>query len=215
MTRRSRCFYRIRLGYSEASALTGIILVILIVPLILSIQNFQMAGYLIEHTDYGLYSMFQAVKVEYVAANETSQEIFFKLHNYGTLSATIEKVLVNDAEATMMTSLPLTLGSYVDYGTIVFKYNGSWEDSIQVTMLTDHGVVYGEGVDIKQSVNLQDASQNSVISVYPSESESQKAYQMQHRWEILRTSLAEICILTPSIMGLAAFFVYTRYNHIV
>lgn len=206
MIRRFKFIYKIHPRHPKACALAGVFLVILIVPLGLPIQNCQTAGYLIQYTD-GLYPMFQAVKVLYVAANETSQEIFFKLYSYGTLNATIERVLVNGKEVTTINSLPLTLGSFVDYGTVIFKYDGSWEDTIQVKMETGWGSAQEE-YNIKHSVDLQDASQNSINAAYPSETESQKAYQMQHRWEIFRTSLAESFILAQSIIGLAAFLVY-------
>jgi hypothetical protein len=205
LTKPFKCFDK---TYPEA-CYAGVITVILIFELSLSIQNYQIAHELIQSIDYGLYPKFQQVEVTYVAANETSQEIFFKLKNTGTWRSTIESVLVNDTEVSMIPSLPLTMGPHVDYVTIVFNYNGSWNDTVQVKILTDYSRadVYD---NIEQSIDLQVASKNPIMNAYPSESESQTVYQLKHRWEILRKNSAKILILTPLIVGLGAFFAYRQ-----
>ncbi len=199
--------------YSEA-CLAGVIAVILIAELFGSLQTYHVANDCIQSIDYGLYPLWEQVDITYVAANETSQELFVKLQSVGTRRTFIEHVLVNDAEARTIPSLPFIMWGHVDYVTLVIHYKGSWDEPVRLNIVygdpytigyTDEGETYGYYVTFAQTIDLHVSSQNPIRNAYPSESEALKIDQFHHRWEILRSSVMKIGILTPVIVGLLVF----------
>lgn len=105
------------------------------------------------------------VSIVYVAANQTSQEIYCKLRNDGPNWSTLTELRVNGTRVDTGGSLPLNFERLLDYKTFVFQYNGSWQDSILITFLYHPG----DYPTAQKLVDLRTVSANPISGAYTSE----------------------------------------------
>jgi hypothetical protein len=109
------------------------------------------------------------VSIVYVAANQTSQEIFCKLRNDGPNSATLTELWVNNTRVNTGNSLPLAFEPLLDYKTFVFNYNGSWQGSILITFYTPWSQQPFGDNGVQKLVYLKAVSANPISEAYTSE----------------------------------------------
>jgi len=108
------------------------------------------------------------LEIVYVAANQTSREIFCKIRNTGIANSSLVEIRVNSSKISMVGQLPMTIGSILDYKTCVFRYEGPWKGSILIDFYTVSG---GEYERWGKLVDLRTASGNPVEGAYPSGAE--------------------------------------------
>lgn len=109
------------------------------------------------------------IEILYVAANQTSREIFCKLRGNGTVTSTVYEVRVNGTIVTTGDPLPITLKN-AEYKTYVFRYDGPWEGSILI-FFDVHSFFRREKGGPEILVDLQTISKNPIEGAYPSKIE--------------------------------------------
>jgi len=117
------------------------------------------------------------LEIVYVAANQTSREIFCKIRNTGNANSILEGIRVNGSKVSTMSKLPITIEPVGDYKTCVFKYDGPWKGSILIDFYTSS---CGEYERWGKLVDLQAASSNPIEGAYPSRGEI--LVQSLHLW---------------------------------
>lgn len=108
------------------------------------------------------------LEIVYVAANQTSREIFCKVRNTGNAYARLVEIRVNGSKVSMVDQLSITIESILDYRTCIFRYEGPWKGSILIDFYTISG---GEYERWGKLVDLQAASSNPIEGAYPSRTE--------------------------------------------
>jgi hypothetical protein len=108
------------------------------------------------------------LQIVYVAANQTSREIFCKVRNTGNGNSSLVEIRVNSSEVSMVSQLPMNIGSTLDYRTCVFRYEGPWKGSILIDFYTVSGGQYERWGKL---VDLQTASSDHIEGAYPSGAE--------------------------------------------
>jgi len=167
---------KIRLAWRpKINSVAGVILAVLLGLIIFSYLI--MAGYYEAHYG-GFPTRFERIRIVYAAADQTTREIFCKLCNTGNTFAILEEVWVNGTKVSTRDPLPITMESFLDYKTIVFGYNGTWEGSILISVRTRAAYNFNGLVD------LQAASRNPIGGAYPSTAELQQVYLEHHLGEV-------------------------------
>lgn len=124
---------------------------------------------------------FDRLQILYVAANQTSREIYCKVLNTGSHLLTLEEVRVNGSKVITSEQLPITIKPVcvLDYKTFVFRYDGPWKGSILLDFLA-------AGRDWEKLVDLQTASSNPIEGAYPDKFELLSIYINRNLGEIAR-----------------------------
>jgi len=143
--------------------------------LLIILLGLMASSYLIlSYHDYSFYCLLyynywpDRMEIVYVAANQTSREIFCKIRNTGNAYSRLVEIRVNSSKVGMVSQLPITIGSILDYETCVFRYEGPWKGSILIDFYTVSG---GEYERWGKLVNLRTASSNPIEGAYPSRAE--------------------------------------------
>jgi len=146
---------------------------------------------------------FDRLEILYVAANQTSREIYCKVLNTGSHLLTLEEVRVNGSKVVTREQLPITIKPFcvLDYRTFVFRYDGPWKGSILLDFLAE-GRVWGKLVD------LQTASSNPIEGAYPDRFELLSIYFNRNLGEIARYMEAVLWGSIAAYMAVGAQLVF-------
>lgn len=146
------------------------------------------------------------MQILYVAANQTSREIYCKILNTGTHLLTLEEIRVNGSKVIAKDRLPLIIKPFYarDYRTCVFRYDGPWKGSI----LIDFHTLIGLRTDWEKLVDLQTASSNPIEGAYPDRFEFLSIYFYRNLVEIAHymeavlwgSSAAFLAVVTQQVL---------------
>jgi len=143
--------------------------------------------FIVWYSDTGMHHCiggFDRLQILYVAANQTSREIYCKVLNTGSHLLTIDEIKVNGSKVITRDRLPIIIRPLCvrDYKTFVFRYDGPWKGSIVIGFHT----LISFPADWEKLVNLQTASSNPIGGAYPDRFELLSIYFYRNLGEIAR-----------------------------
>jgi len=142
-----------------------VVCIILVILLGLIVGSYLVISY---HNFGYNYAPHDRLEILYVAANQTSREIFCKVRNTGNAYSILEVIRVNGSKVSMVSRLPVTMEPIMDYETCVFRYDGPWKGSMLVDFYTTSAGQYERWGKL---VDLQTASNSPIEGAYPSGAE--------------------------------------------
>ena len=164
-------------------------------------------GYASYDPSGGFIGSWEELEVVYVAANASSGDVFCKLRNTAVHASTFDHILVNETRVSPRTPLPGRIRRW-EYATVVFPYNGTWNDRIEIVVWTESAWPSFRVVD------LAVASTSPVEDVYPSAVDLLDTWLRQHAQDIrgaivlaiLLAIVVGACVLKRGRVSLTAFF---------